>query len=149
MLVFTIGCDNSKTQPVTKDNQPDKNSPSTAFLFRRSTSETQKLNSYSIAGNLNTEKKTLSCTEKVKYTNNSTSTFNEVYFHLYPNAFKTKETSPTLSGHEEEIYPQGFSPGCLDILSLSLNEKNLSYTIEGVDKTILKIALDLELGSIL
>jgi len=144
-LVFTIGCDKSKTQPVTKENQPDSSSPSVAFQFRRSKSEIKNLNTYDIVANLNAENKTLNCSEKIKYVNNSTANFNEVYFHLYPNAYKTKETSPALFGNEQEIYPQGFTPGYLDISKLDLNGKNASYSIEGIDKTILKVTLEKEL----
>jgi len=145
LSVFTVGCDKSKTQPVTKENQPDSSSPSVAFQFRRSKSEIKNLNTYDIVANLNAENKTLNCSEKIKYANNSTSTFNEVYFHLYPNAYKTKETSPALFGNEQNIYPQGFTPGSLDISKLDINGKTTSYSIEGTDKTILKVSLDKEL----
>jgi len=145
LLAFTAGCNKSNSQPVTKQNQSNSDSPSVAIEFRRSTSDIKKQNTYDIVANLDTEKKILNCTEEIKYVNNTTSSFNEVYFHLYPNAYKTKETSPALFGNEKEIYPLGFTPGYLDILKLDLNKKNATFSIEGIDKTILKINLDKEL----
>lgn len=136
-LSFVAGCGLSKSQSTS-----NRTTPNVEVLTKRSTEIIKNENNYEIKVKLHTENKTLNCNEKINYVNNSMSTFENIYFHLYPNAYKTKETSPTLFGNESAIYPLGFTPGYLDIIGLNLNNKKADYTIEGIDKTILNIKLD-------
>jgi len=60
--------------------------------------------------------------------NNYSITFRNIYFHIYPNAFKTKG-------------------GYISIISVKDNIGPLSYTITGTDNTILNVTLREPLGS--
>ncbi len=102
-------------------------------------------NLYVIDAELNAKDKTLTAVQQVRYVNNEDVTLNEVYFHVYPNAFKKKETAPFLFDEFDRAYRKGFAPGSIDITYLGVqqdrSEEPLSYSVEGTDDTILKVKL--------
>ncbi len=74
------------------------------------------------------------------YKNKNNFDVNELYFCLYPNAFKSEENinNTTLSDKFNEAYPNGFSEGFINIKEVFLNGKNAKYTLEE-NEQILKI----------
>lgn len=105
---------------------------------------------YKIECELNTEDKTLSAIQELDYYNNDDIEMNEIYFHVYPNAFKKEETAPFLFDDFDNAYKKGFEPGYSEILSISEiegeNEKLLKHSFSGIGETILKVELDKPLG---
>lgn len=101
---------------------------------------------YNIEAELNAEEKTLSAVEEINYYNNDNVEMKELYFHVYPNAFKTKETAPFLFDDFENAYKRGFEPGYAEIISVSKREdsgeKLLKHSLSGEGETILKVELD-------
>lgn len=108
--------------------------------------EVEARNHYSIEAELNVEDKTLKAVEEVNYYNNDNIEMKELYFHVYPNAFKTKETAPFLFDDFDNAYKRGFEPGYGEIISVSKKdrdgEKLLKHSLSGEGDTILKIELD-------
>lgn len=99
-------------------------------------------NSYRIDVELNTKDKTLTAKQNVIYRNNDNVELKELYFRVYPNAFKTKETAPFLFDSFDSAYPRGFQPGSIDIASISDKAgQPLKFAIQGVDSTVMKIDL--------
>ena len=49
---------------------------------------------YNIEAEPNVEEKVLTAVEEINYYNNDKIEMKELYFHVYPNAFRTKETAP-------------------------------------------------------
>ena len=96
-------------------------------------------NQYIIKANLNTADKIINAVQQVIYVNNTGIELEEIYFHVYPNSFKTEETAPV-----EEYNPR-FIPGYTDIVSLeAATDKGkiaLKHEIMGRDGTILRIEL--------
>ncbi|MCR4430319.1 MAG: M1 family metallopeptidase [Tepidanaerobacteraceae bacterium] len=60
----------------------------------------------------------------------------ELYFHLYPNAFKTPDAAPFPKSEMQLAYPDGFSPGYINIKKVEAASGNLQY--EAKD-TLLKV----------
>jgi hypothetical protein len=85
--------------------------------------------------------KLLSGTEKVTYCNRSDKTLDDIYFHVYPNAFNKNETVPVMFNDSSYAYPNGFNPCYIDILNVSVDGKKIKYSISGVDSTTLKLEL--------
>lgn len=104
-----------------------------------------KLNEYIIYAVLDTENKVLTAEQKVTYVNNENTELSELYFHVYSNAFKKKETAPFLFDDFSKAYPRGFLPGYSDIDLVELldgqSRKALEYNLQGEGETILKIKL--------
>lgn len=98
-------------------------------------------NKYSLELSLDNAKKILTGKQSVSYINNSDITLNEVCFHLYPNAFKTKTTAPVDANDFSQAYPNGFSSGYITLTSLKEAGSAAKYTIEGTDGTVLRIKL--------
>ncbi|HCJ56945.1 MAG TPA: agmatine deiminase, partial [Clostridiaceae bacterium] len=100
---------------------------------------------YSIDAELNAEEKTLTAIQEVNYYNNDDVEMKELYFHVYPNAFKTKETAPFLFDDFDNAYKRGFKPGYVEITSVTQKdrsgEKLLKHSLSGEGETILKVEL--------
>lgn len=101
-------------------------------------------NQYNINAQLDVNTKQLEVNQTVTYVNNENIDLNEIYFHVYANTFKTKETAPFLFDNFENAYPRGFEPGFTTIKEIKLanneNEK-IDYSFQGEGETILKILL--------
>ena len=116
-----------------------------ATITSQTVKSTDPLNEYIITGEILPNEKKVTASEVVNYVNAEKVNLNEIYFHLYPNAFKTKETAPFLFDSFAAAYPSGFSEGSITISAITLNGKPLDLakdtSISGKDSTILKVAL--------
>lgn len=76
-----------------------------------------------------------------RYTNNTGVELQELYFHLYPNAYKTLEGAPIIlqNGFPD---PMSYDVGYIDVLEVSIDGFDLEYEVIGEDKTILKVKLN-------
>lgn len=104
-------------------------------------SESIKLNHYRIKANLNVERKVLEGSEMITYVNNEDISLSEIYFYLYPNAFKKYESVP-IYGDKNRMYPDGFNTGYIEIRNLRVEGEKREVIFEGAKETILKIILD-------
>ena len=111
----------------------------------KNNSETPK-SKYELELNFDDENKTLYGKEKVKYTNNSENSFNYLYFHLYPNAFRENSKAKVVAKYNEnEAYPNGVSYGEINIKNVMLVNEKCIYAIKGEDENILEVKLKQEL----
>lgn len=101
----------------------------------------EDINHYNIEIDLDYENKVYKGKQNTNYINNTDKTLSELYFHIYPNAFKTIDTAPIL-------FSQGtgnisdYEGGGIDILKVSHDGKDLDFSIQGEGDTILYIELD-------
>ncbi len=81
--------------------------------------------------------------EEVVYVNNSDNSFEKLYFHLYPNAFREGAKIGVVSQPNiDNAYPNGKSFGNIKIKTVCDNEgKEFQYSIEGSDENILSVSL--------
>lgn len=107
----------------------------------------ENINQYDINVEFNPNEKTIKGNQKVTYINNEKTSLDKVYFHLYPNAFKEKETAPFLFDDFSNAYPRGFSEGYIDINEVHIDGEKVSYSIDEADNTIMEVSLPRELGA--
>ncbi len=107
------------------------------------------LSTYDIDVTFEPEKARLICEQNVKLVNRDDAEFTSIYFHLYPNAFKDESRVPFMSDEKEAAYPNGFSPGWIEIQLVTADGSPVHYNIGGYTNDILAILLDkpLEPGS--
>lgn len=105
----------------------------------------QKIDTYDINIVFSPEDATVKGNQKINYINKENIPLSEVYFHLYPNSFRKKETTPFLMDGFKRAYPDGFKPGAIDIDRVDINGKTVSYKLEGKGETILKVLLPKEI----
>ncbi len=107
--------------------------------------QTAAVNAYAIHAELNPEEKRLDATQQVVYVNSDKADLQELYFHVYANAFRKKETAPFLFDDFERAYSRGFKPGYSEIQSIELLDKGtrggVTYSFQGEGDTILKVVL--------
>ena len=130
---------------VLNENQSVDFNPSNGIINEKSSEVNKaKTNEYKIDVQFNPKEKSLIATEKVLFTNKTGEELSQIYFHLYPNAFKTKETVPVLNSLEQ-AFPNGFEPGYIDIFNIkkvNKQDQNLNYEILGSDSTIMRVDLE-------
>ena len=84
------------------------------------------------------EEKKIDILQQIKITNDKSREFTELYFHLYPNAFKTFDQVPFPREEMNRAYPEGFAPGYITINNLLVGSSQVDYEIED---TLLKVKL--------
>lgn len=85
------------------------------------------------------EAMTIKGSEKVIYINQEEKALGNLYFHLYPNAFKTKDRVPFEEKEITRAYPNGFSSGYIEINDINEGKKPINYKIMGEGSTILRV----------
>ena len=102
-------------------------------------------NEYVINAVLDSANNVLTAEQQVTYMNNDSVELSELYFHVYTNAFKKKETAPFLFDDFSRAYSRGFQPGYSEFSTVELSEgqsrKALEYSLQGEGETILKVKL--------
>ncbi|TCO71066.1 M1 family metallopeptidase [Marinisporobacter balticus] len=101
----------------------------------------QRIDNYDMNLVFYPEDATIKGIQKIDYMNKENVSLAEVYFHLYPNSFRKKETTPFLMDDFKRAYPEGFQPGAIDVQKVAVNGKTMSYHLEGKGETILKVVL--------
>lgn len=97
-------------------------------------------NKYSISVYYKPQELSIFGTQKVSYKNTEDKELKNIYFHIYPNAFRDKETAPMI-GDMRDNYPKGFNPGQIDIINIWVNSESTEWVVEGKDKTLLNVKL--------
>lgn len=100
------------------------------------------LSRYRITAVFDPERAEISSIQTVEYRNNHDINFDRLYFHLYPNAFRDEKRVPFFDEEKPRAYPNGFSPGWIDIQQVAVNGKPVKFRIEGYSSDILAIELE-------
>ena len=77
--------------------------------------------------------------QKMHYQNTSNRPMENIYFHLYPNAFRSNKTTPFSAGDMVKAYPNGFDKGWINISNVTDGNKKASYRVMGEGDTNLRI----------
>lgn len=95
-------------------------------------------NEYKIDIEFNPDQKKYVGKQWVKYVNNEDTSLSEIYFHIYPNAFKDENTTP----YSRNSYFRDFDPGLINVTKVMVEDKETHYSILGDDSTLLKIPME-------
>lgn len=101
--------------------------------------EEEVFNQYVIDIVFDPQERTLIGKQRIIYTNSENKELSNIYLHLYPNAFKSKDTLPFLFDDYMRAYPQGFIEGYIDINDVKINDQTIKYKIIGNGDTILEV----------
>lgn len=115
---------------------------SSAFALTGCSSHEDKRNTvYDIDATLS-EDYTLACSVTCDYVNNTDVPLSELWFHLYPNAYRNGATySPIPASKTYVAYPAGKSYSVLDITDVEVNGNPVDVVITGTDENILSVSL--------
>ena len=102
----------------------------------------QNRNQYSIDVILDDETNRILCNETLVYINNSNTSLDKIYLHIYPNAFCEKSITPFEKNEMKKAYPNGFNEGYIDIKNILNNDKKMEYQIIGDKDDILEVNLN-------
>ncbi|MCH5162926.1 MAG: M1 family metallopeptidase [Clostridiales bacterium] len=110
-------------------------------LVACSPSEQKKNSKYTIEATL-AEDYTLSATVTCKYVNNTDVPLGELWFHLYPNAYRNgASVAPISDADISAAYPNGRSYADMQITAVTVGGSARDITISGVDENILTVPL--------
>lgn len=99
-------------------------------------------NEYTIDVIYDDETNRILCNESLVYINNTKTTLDKIYLHIYPNAFCEKESIPFENSEMNRAYPNGFNEGYIDLKNVLTNNKKLKHEVIGDKNDILEIKLD-------
>lgn len=103
---------------------------------------------YNLTINVDEENHTATVNQSVTYVNKTGTTLDNIYFHLYANAFsETAVNKPVSSVYQSKAYYNGFSEGKIEINNVSINNNNVSTEFVDDDKTLLKVLLSQNLNN--
>ena len=83
------------------------------------------LSTYDMQIEFNPDTNKIKCVQNFEYINNTTETHDRLYFHIYPNAFKYETKVPFPQEEMIQAYPNGFSPGGIELISVSSTVQSL------------------------
>lgn len=104
----------------------------------------EKLNSYELALVLDPDSKKMTGTLNFTYINTETQPMGELHFLLYANSHKRQEYGIFESADMAEAYPNGFSPGSIDISKVTSGSSKLDYAVTGEQEHVLQVRLPAE-----
>lgn len=101
---------------------------------------------YSIDAELDTQKNVITASETIQLTNRTGQTLNELYFHVYPNAFKRNSHSQyqrdlqSIAGIRDlnRIYANPNDDAFMQISSITSNSRSLDFSIQD---TLLRVQM--------
>lgn len=96
---------------------------------------------YAIDAEYQSETKTIQATQRITFRNEFEATLDQIYFHIYPNVFKEKDLAPFENSELSFAYPNGFSPGWIEIKGMKEQSRNIDYRVIGDTNTILRATL--------
>lgn len=107
----------------------------------------ENISNYKIDIQMQCDSKILQANQSVDYINNSDQVLDQVYFHLYPNAFKEQGCvqAPVSEYNFEKAYPNGFDAGYIDIKKVKIKSQDTNYEEKGDEKNILVVNLNFKL----
>jgi len=100
------------------------------------------LTQYNITVRFSPEEKKAYCLQQISYINQENVELKELYFHLYPNAFRYEEKPVFPPEEMDRAYPNGFSPGEIRFENIYTGNKTADFIIGGFSDDILKITLE-------
>ncbi|MGI6702587.1 MAG: M1 family metallopeptidase [Clostridia bacterium] len=103
--------------------------------------EAIKVNQYSINCYYDEVEKLLKGYQHLTYYNNSETIFEDIYMHLYPNAFENEDTAPFEPFERGSAYPDGFNTGFLNIDSVQVGGQPGDWEYKSGDRQVLRIRL--------
>ncbi len=101
---------------------------------------------YTMRVRLNDEKHSLSAFQEIQYINNSSSTLDFIYFHLWPNAYKNSSTALgkqlLASGKTDLFFSLPEERGFIDSLNFKVKGKSIRWELDKEHIDICKLFLD-------
>lgn len=134
LLVILTGCKD-------KEVPQDQGIKATLIVEDLNGIDLKRVNQYTIDAVFSPLEATLRAKQQVSYVNQEDIPLEEIYFHLYPNAFKTEATAPFLFDDFQRAYPNGFEPGYIELDKVTVNGQSAQYKISGDQQTIMGIKL--------
>lgn len=101
-----------------------------------------KLSNYNLELVYHDDTKTLDGIQIVDYVNRSNDgVFEQLYFHLYPNAFSQNNNKTVSKYAFDRAYPNGFSAGGINIKNVKVENRDVVFGFSGDDLDILVVPL--------
>ena len=154
LLTLMSGCGNTAEPiPTFPDSTPERTASAGAVADTTPEPKVSpalpqlknKSEKYMMDINLDIETGVVRLKQKIEYYNKTGSDLGELKLHLYANAYRSYELA--FDKYDlESAYPEGFSQGKIDILSVSSKSKKLTYKLSEND-CILTIPLVSPLGN--
>lgn len=110
------------------------------------TTELSTVNQYSINCYFDEREKLLKGYECLTYYNNGETILQDIYMHLYPNAFEKIDTAPFGPKEYQEAYPLGFDIGFINIDGVRVDGGQADWKYRDDSRQVMRVKLPTPLG---
>lgn len=106
-------------------------------LLSKGNNKTQEIPEYNLTASI--DGAYLKGEMKLNYINTNNHAVNELFFSLYPNAFKSEENihNVAVSDRINEAYPNGFNEGYINIIDVMVNNKKAKFSLEKSEQILM------------
>jgi hypothetical protein len=104
------------------------------------------VNTYNISCYYDEVEKLLKGYEHLTYYNNEEVILEDIYMHLYPNAFENLKAAPFEPLEQTNAYPMGFNTGFLNIDSVYVEDGPGDWEYKSSDRQVMRIKLPRPIG---
>lgn len=118
-----------------------QNRPAAAKEIVKTWPEYGKYSNYELALVLDPDKKQMTGTLNFTYLNDESQPMNELHFLLYANSHEKQYYEIFEQSDMDKAYPNGFSPGFIDIKSVTSADGKAEYLVTGDQKHVLEVRL--------
>lgn len=138
ILILTLmGCSDNEYESLSKEEEPvvvilDEHSSIEDNELKKHISEENTImtqyNEYNVNLNVDPKKRTFEGIQKVKFTNYSKDSLDNIFFNLYLNAFqRNSKIKPYVSEFKDKVYNKGFDEGFILIESVLINNNEVIF----------------------
>lgn len=104
-------------------------------------SQARDLTGYDLDMTLKPREEKASAVLEVDYVNHEVQDMDSLHFLLYANSYSSQDYRIFELDDMQLAYPNGFSPGSIDILSVQVEGQDAEYTLSGQQKHVLEVTL--------
>ena len=108
--------------------------------------DNQERDRYHLEISILPEEQAAHVTATLDYTNRTGSALGGMMFSVYANILRRQASVPVEDDHMDDAFPEGYAPGGVDFIRVSVNGEEAEWGMQGADELFMRVPCDLQPG---
>ena len=108
--------------------------------------EEQERDRYHLEISILPEEQAVHITVTLDYVNRTGSALSDMMFSVYANILRRQASVPVEDDHMNDAFPEGYAPGGVDFIRVSVNGEEAEWGVQGTDELFVRVPCSLEPG---